>query len=63
MEGVVKWFNEKKGFGFILGEDGTDYFVHVRSLPKDTKLNEKDKVSFTWTEGKKGRQANNIVVR
>ena len=32
MNGVVKWFNNRKGFGFITGEDGTDYFVHFSGI-------------------------------
>jgi cold shock CspA family protein len=42
--GTVKWFNPRKGFGFIEGEDGEDYFVHHSAIAKDAMLNENDKV-------------------
>ncbi len=62
MEGTVKWFNGQKGFGFIQGEDGTDYFVHFSAVPEDVRLNEGDKVTFEVVETEKGVQAQNVQV-
>ncbi len=62
--GTVKWFNEKKGFGFIEKEDGTDVFVHHSSI-KSTgfrTLNEGDKVTFTVEQGQKGPAAVDVSV-
>lgn len=55
MEGKVKWFNWKKGYGFIIGDDGKEYFVHS-SQAKDELQND-DRVSFTPTTTSRGRQA------
>jgi CspA family cold shock protein len=64
--GTVKWFNSRKGFGFINSEDGTDVFVHYTALAggddEYKTLNENDKVEFEVTEGQKGPQASNVVV-
>ncbi|MBT4805660.1 cold-shock protein [Candidatus Woesearchaeota archaeon] len=60
MEGTVKWFNGQKGFGFVQGEDGKDYFVHFSAVPEDVRLNEGDKVTFDVVETEKGEQAQNI---
>lgn len=60
MEGTVKWYNFKKGYGFIQGEDGNDYFVHFTAIPKGTSLRENDKVSFEPAENEKGKQATNL---
>ena len=60
MEGTVKWFDGQKGFGFIQGEDGKDYFVHFSALPEDMRLNEGDKVTFEVVETEKGVQAQNV---
>ncbi len=64
--GTVKWFNSRKGFGFINSEDGTDVFVHFSALAggddEYKTLNENDKVEFEITEGQKGPQASNVVV-
>lgn len=62
MLGVVKHYNSEKGFGFIIGEDGKDYFYHI-SDAKDVKLVEYgDKVKFEKGYGKKGIAAKNITV-
>lgn len=65
MNGIVKWFNEEKGFGFITGEDGKDIFVHFSEIKKDgfKVLKEGEEVSFEITQGQKGPQATNVVVR
>ncbi len=60
MEGTVKFFNEKKQFGFITGEDGKDYFVHASGLKEGTSLNEGDKVKFEVVEGDRGPKAEQV---
>lgn len=60
MNGTVKWFNTQKGFGFIKGEDGNDYFVHYKQLPEGTRLNENDAVTFDAVETERGKQAQNV---
>jgi len=62
--GIVKWFDERKGYGFIQQEDGPDVFVH-HSGTKGTafrSLNEGDQVSFDVESGKKGPAAVNVTV-
>lgn len=60
--GTVKWFNAKKGFGFISDEEGNDVFVHFSALLMDgfKVLEEGDKVSFEVVTGEKGPQAANV---
>jgi Cold shock proteins len=61
--GVVKWFNDEKGYGFISGEDGTDVFVHYSAIKEDGKrknLNEGEGVKYDVVEGSKGLQASNV---
>ena len=62
MIGKVKWFNAKKGFGFIEGEDGEDIFVHFSNVQGDgfKTLEEGQEVSFEIEEGQKGKQAVNV---
>lgn len=60
MEGTVKWYNFRKGYGFIQGEDGEDYFVHYTAVPKGLRVDENDKVSFDPIENEKGKQATNL---
>jgi len=62
MEGTVKFFNRKKGFGFIHGEDEKDYFVHVSALPQGVFLKDNDRVSFNAVEGDRGLKAENVQV-
>lgn len=58
-KGTVKFFNETKGFGFIVdSETGKEYFVHVTGL--NDKITEKDEVSFDIEEGRKGLNAVNV---
>ncbi|RJQ16891.1 cold shock domain-containing protein [Candidatus Woesearchaeota archaeon] len=62
MEGTVKWFNSKKGFGFVKGEDGEEYFVHHTALPKGLFLRDNDPVTFDAVETERGKQAQNVKV-
>ncbi len=61
--GTVKWFNDKKGFGFISQEDGDDVFVHHTSIQGEgfKTLAEGDKVEFELVEDQKGFKASNVV--
>ncbi len=61
--GIVKWFNESKGFGFITRDDGTDIFVHYSSIKGGgfRTLAEGDSVSFDTEHGPKGLNAINVV--
>lgn len=62
--GKVKWFDEKKGYGFIEAEGGKDVFVHYSAIQGSgfKTLKEGDAVSFEITEGAKGKQAGNVTV-
>ena len=60
MKGTVKWFNVKKGFGFIEGEDGQDYFVHFSAVPQGTILRENDSVTFEPADTDRGKQAKDV---
>ena len=61
-KGTVKWFNERKGFGFLSREDGEDVFVHYSSIQSSgfKSLNEGQSVEFEVQEGPKGLQAVNV---
>lgn len=62
--GVVKWFNDEKGFGFIQIEGQKDVFVHYKSINAEGRrtLYEGQNVSFEIVQGQKGPQAENVTV-
>ncbi|HEY9132379.1 MAG TPA: cold-shock protein [Dyella sp.] len=61
-EGLVKWFNDAKGFGFISRKNGADVFVHFRAIQGTgfKSLKEGQKVSFKVVDGQKGQQAEDV---
>jgi cold shock protein len=62
-EGVVKWFDVKKGYGFIKREEGQDLFVHFSSINMEgyKRLNEGDTVQFEVEDSGRGPQAKNVT--
>ena len=60
MKGTVKFFNHMRGFGFINGEDGEDYFVHISAVPEGVMLKEEDAVEFDVVQGDRGPKAENV---
>ena len=62
-DGKVKWFNARKGYGFIAAPDGRDVFVHYSSISGDgyKTLEEGDSVTFEIVEGEKGPRAEQVV--
>ena len=61
--GVVKWFNDEKGYGFLQQESGPDVFVHFRAINGNGRktLVEGQSVTFEITQGQKGPQAENVT--
>jgi len=61
--GKVKWFNDRKGFGFLVDEEGDDVFVHYSVIRKDgfKTLTEGQDVTFELKVTDKGKQAENVV--
>ena len=61
-QGIVKWFNDRKGYGFISQEDGNDVFVHFSSIdsPGYKTLAEGDRVDFDIEESDRGPEAKNV---
>lgn len=64
MKGTVKWFNPKKGYGFITAEDGTDVFVHFSAIQCEgyKTVKENASVEFELTTTPKGQQAANVRI-
>lgn len=60
MNGTVKFFNTSKGFGFISGEDGKEYFVHMTGLKEGVNITENDTVTFDVEQGDRGPKAANV---
>jgi CspA family cold shock protein len=62
-KGVVKWFNDQKGYGFITPENGKDVFVHFSAISGDgfKTLREGEAVEFEITQGPKGEQATKVT--
>ena len=60
MKGKVKFFNDMKGFGFIAGDDGKEYFVHQSALNAGVTLRENDAVTFDVEQGDRGAKAANV---
>lgn len=60
--GKVKWFDPKKGYGFIVGDEGQDVFVHYTSIQGDgfRALRDGETVAYELVEGEKGYQARNV---
>lgn len=64
MTGQVKWFDSKKGYGFIISDEGKEIFVHFSGIVSDSfkTLEEGQKVSFELGKGAKGEQAISVTV-
>lgn len=65
MIGTVKWFNQKKGYGFITAEDNQDVFVHFSAISGEgfKSLDEGQQVEFEIVDGPRGPQAANVTKR
>ncbi len=64
INGIVKWFNGTKGYGFLAREGGDDVFVHFSAIQGEgfKNLQEGERVEFNVEKGPKGAQASNVVV-
>lgn len=64
IKGIVKWFNDTKGFGFLLSETGEEVFVHFSAIKSDgfRSLKEGQKVTFDVVDDKRGKKADNVVI-
>ena len=61
-QGKVKFYNRNKRYGFIKGDDGTDYFFHETGLSEGIYVEDNDKVEFTVEDGDKGKKAVDISI-
>ncbi len=63
MQGIVKWFNNQKGYGFISQEDGSEVFVHFTGISGEgfRSIEEGQKVEYDVVDGNKGPQAVNVT--
>jgi len=63
MLGTVKWFSNEKGYGFVIAEDGKEYFAHFTKIAMDgfKTLSQGQQVTFNIVEGEKGPQADAIT--
>ena len=60
MKGAIKWYNSRKGYGFIQGEDKKEVFVHRSAIPNGTYLNEGDKVEYEIEDTERGPSAKDV---
>ena len=60
MKGTIKWYNSRKGYGFIQGEDEKEVFVHRSAIPNGTYLNEGDKVDYEIEDTERGPSAKDV---
>jgi CspA family cold shock protein len=60
MKGKVKFFNNTKGFGFIAGDDGKEYFVHQSGLDAGVTIRDNDSVNFEIVQGDRGLKAEKV---
>ena len=60
MKGTVKWYNARKGYGFIQDENNKDVFVHRSAIPAETFLNDGDEIEFEIEDSERGPQAKNV---
>ncbi len=60
VDGMIKFYNRDKHYGFITGDDGKDYFVHESGLGEGVRVRDNDRVSFDIVEGDRGPKAENV---
>ena len=60
MKGKVKFFNREKEFGFIIGDDGKDYFLHKSAFKEGVSIDKDDQVEFTSEKGDRGLKATKV---
>lgn len=60
MKGNIKWYNSRKGYGFIQAEDGKEVFVHQTAIQVGTSLNEGDAIEFEIETSDRGPKAKNV---